>query len=298
VKSLLWGLARVALVLVLLGLLGRHLWRNWDQVKDAQITLRPVPFGLSVVVLAGCFLLYAWGFTYVLKRLGYTMPFGKGFKIANYSQLGKYVPGKLMVIVCRAYLANKVNVPPPVTVAATAIEQVFAVIAAALSFLLSLYLSPAFADTVPMGRAFALLAVCVVLVQPAVVNASLNFVTRRLHAQSHKVKLNYGDLLPLTSLYVAMWLLWGISLYFLIDSLRPTPPSQIPLIAGAFSMAWLFGAIAFVVPAGLGARESMFALLLSSVFPSSFATLVALLSRLWITAVELALILIATRIKL
>jgi uncharacterized membrane protein YbhN (UPF0104 family) len=65
---------------------------------------------------------------------------------------------------------------------------------------------------------------------------------------------------------------------------------------GICAAGYLAGWVAVFVPGGLGVREGVYALLLAEVVPGPVAAAVAILSRLWLTAVELLVaILLALR---
>jgi len=63
--------------------------------------------------------------------------------------------------------------------------------------------------------------------------------------------------------------------------------------AAVFALAWTVGFVVFVAPAGLGVRESILSLLLSTILPVSQAVSIALLSRLAWIVIEAIWILIS-----
>jgi uncharacterized membrane protein YbhN (UPF0104 family) len=68
-------------------------------------------------------------------------------------------------------------------------------------------------------------------------------------------------------------------------------------VATSFPVAWIVGLLAFVAPGGLGVREGVLAALLSGLLPGGMAVVVALASRVWITAVELVCAAVASRLR-
>jgi uncharacterized membrane protein YbhN (UPF0104 family) len=79
---------------------------------------------------------------------------------------------------------------------------------------------------------------------------------------------------------VVFWVLAGLAFDVLITSL---PGASVPWqqSMGALALAWLAGFLVIVLPAGLGVRESVLALLLSVSLPEGQAVVVAVLARLW-----------------
>jgi len=66
------------------------------------------------------------------------------------------------------------------------------------------------------------------------------------------------------------------------------PQTGVPLVdaIGILTAAHIVGVLAFIVPAGLGVRESILALLLVSYMPMDQAVLISLITRLWSTVAD------------
>ena len=77
--------------------------------------------------------------------------------------------------------------------------------------------------------------------------------------------------------------------FLFIKSLAPVSASQLLLVTGTYAVAWSIGILSVITPGGLGVREGILSLLLTSVLPPATATLIALLSRLWTITAELAM---------
>ena len=68
---------------------------------------------------------------------------------------------------------------------------------------------------------------------------------------------------------------------------------KLPIILSLYPFAWSIGFLSLITPGGLGVREGVLSLFLTTCLPSVTATLVALLSRLWIIVIEVILAAIA-----
>jgi uncharacterized membrane protein YbhN (UPF0104 family) len=95
------------------------------------------------------------------------------------------------------------------------------------------------------------------------------------------------DLVALLPGYVAVWLIYGGSVYLLTASVYPVSLDALPTLTGMYALAWVLGFLSFITPSGLGVREGILSYMLSFVVPVPVAMLLALLLRVWMTAGEL-----------
>jgi glycosyltransferase 2 family protein len=84
-----------------------------------------------------------------------------------------------------------------------------------------------------------------------------------------------------------VWIAPGLAFALFVHSVVELPGAALPVLVGANALAMVTGMLVFVVPAGLGAREAVLALLLSPWAPMGAAALIAVASRLWTIATEL-----------
>jgi glycosyltransferase 2 family protein len=107
--------------------------------------------------------------------------------------------------------------------------------------------------------------------------------------------LDGGDLLPapgtvalLAVGYAVYWAVTGLAFAALVASVHRLEPGEVPLVVAAYAAAYAVGFLSLLTPAGLGVREGVLVVALSPVLPAGPALVVALVSRLWMMAVELA----------
>lgn len=98
-----------------------------------------------------------------------------------------------------------------------------------------------------------------------------------------------SGILWLAGAYLLLWAFLGIAFFLFIKSLTLVSTSQLPVVTGTYAVAWSIGFLSIITPSGLGVREGILSLLLTSVLPPATAMLVALLSRLWTLGAELLL---------
>ena len=98
------------------------------------------------------------------------------------------------------------------------------------------------------------------------------------------------------SVFVSHLLLWvcqGMAFFLFVKSLSPVQWGDALGLTACFAFAWMVGFLSFLTPGGLGIREGLLGVLLSSYMPTTQATFLALVCRLWMLSSEMLLALIA-----
>jgi uncharacterized membrane protein YbhN (UPF0104 family) len=259
---------------------------RWREVISLKWQPRPGVFALACVLLAVSYALVAclWGLA--LRRAAGT-PVRAGARIWFLSNLARYVPGNVWSFVGAVELARREGVARPVTLAVMAFTQVLSVGVALLAGLPVLL-----AERARLGRPALLGAVAAALVAAAAAvfrRQLLALARRRLPA------LAGGGLVPspgtvavLAAGYAAYWAVTGLAFAALVASVHRLAPGEVPLVVAAYAAAYAVGFLSLLTPAGLGVREGVLVVALSPVLPAGPALVVALVSRVWMMAVELA----------
>ena len=92
------------IVIAIFVLLGRMVWDNWNQVRDTHFALKLLPFVLSTLIFAFSYFIQIWAWYLITLKLGIAISFPETLKNWFYSQLGKYLPGKVWLLLGRFYL--------------------------------------------------------------------------------------------------------------------------------------------------------------------------------------------------
>lgn len=212
------------------------------------------------------------------------------------TQSGKYLPGSLWPFLAQALLARRFGVPRSAMVAATTL------------FLLTHVLTGVVVGVAGAGPQVAsawgwLLYPAAgaggVLLAPPVLARVLRLadgLRTRLRGRADPAP-GPGAPSPVPSwstvgaavlLMLAAWASYGTATYLLVRQLSPGP-GALPLTLGAYALAWVVGFLAVAAPAGVGAREAVLVLVLAPVLGPPSALAVALVSRVALTLVDLAL---------
>lgn len=244
-----------------------------------------VLFGSAAVLLLG-FGISGWLWSVMVSELGEDRPGLWGaLRIVFTANLGRYLPGRLWQIAGLAVLAGRNGMSRTVAGIAGVLGQAFALAAVAV------LASPALiARGGGEGRAWAValgvLALFVVLASiPALVEAGLRIAVRM-------ARLSSGPARPVARLFGVRWLAWylmnwtvyGVAFVLFVRGLGFSA-GWLELVS-AFAAAYLLGYVAVFAPAGLGVREGFLIVFLTPQLASA-AVGVALLTRVWMTLVEL-----------
>jgi hypothetical protein len=253
-----------------------------DVAPDLSVGL----FVLSVLALLAAFLFAArlWG--RMVAELGASDPgFVVSARIFLASNLGRYLPGKVWQMAGLAVLARRVGVPGSVAAAAGVLGQMFALIAAGVFALPIVFdaVGPGRAGPVMIGAIVA--AVIVGASSPRVLEGALGFLFRAARVPQD-VAPRIGKLFGprWVALYLVSWTVYGAAFHLFVRSLGIEAGPVVTV--ASFAGAYLLGYLAFFAPAGIGVREGF---LIAFLRPDLGAAAlgVAVLARVWMTAVEL-----------
>jgi hypothetical protein len=90
-----------AIVVAIFFFLGKMVWDHWNQVKDTPFTLRPFPFILSTLIFAFSYFIQIYAWYLITIKLNIALSPSETLKTWFYSQLGKYLPGKVWLFLSR-----------------------------------------------------------------------------------------------------------------------------------------------------------------------------------------------------
>jgi glycosyltransferase 2 family protein len=305
---------KAAVAVVVLWAVGRHFLRTWNDLAEHRLTLQFEPIWLvasGLLYLAG---LSAFGVFYelILRASATPVRLGPALRAYLVSHLGKYVPGKAMVVVMRSGMVVPFGARASTAAIATFYETLVMMAAgglvAAAGFAMASG-SGRVAVTVPrwgpielplyrlsaisglgLGLAF------VVVVAPPVFRRLAGLISLPIPGVgTDALPRLSGGLLERGLLWSALgWFLLGLSLLAVVRAMGPAGGGEIlalgkvPVMIGAVALATISGFVVAVVPGGLGVREGVLMSLLAPALGRDRAVVAAVLLRLvWVVA-ELA----------
>lgn len=274
-------------VALVLAFMSRALYLNWQSVRAYRWQFNYLLLGLAVLAALGTLSLYAWQWRFVVQRLGTRVSYPAAFRIYFLSNLGRYVPGKIWQFVGWFYLSEQAGIGRVQTFTAIAVNL-------GLQTLTGLGLGVAVLSVSQGGELrarywplLALIPLGVVALQPAVMEALLNWALRRLGHEPVALGLCTRDMALFTLGHMGCWAAYAIAFYLFVCSVHPVPLTGLPALGAAYAAAWVIGFLSLLTPGGIGIREGVLAYILGFWLPTPVAILIGLLSRIWMIAGEL-----------
>lgn len=250
---IIWGITLFFLLQTLIN--------HWHEVTAIQITTSgwaTLVIALGVTLLAHTW--SGWVWTWILKELNQQVNVSQFVQVYLRTNLAKYLPGNVWHYYGRITAAKKAGISTSVAALSVVLEPLL-MAAAALSVALLGISSVASNTRIAL---LSLLGLCGVLcvVHPRFLNTVMRAVGK---SKFKKNKANQVDTsnfgltrYPLRPLLgeLGFILLRGIGFLLTILALQPLLLSQLSLLLGTFSLAWLLGLIVPGAPGGLGVFEA------------------------------------------
>ena len=283
-----WSAGLVYLIIVLIfGFLAQKISSSWSKVSDLRLTFRPGLLCVSIFFLTSYFFILSLLWELITRKVGLILPLRKTIYYWFLSQLGKYVPGKIVFMISRAYFYKKEGFRISLTASSFILESVAGVISLSL---LSLVL---IAHHVAREIVYLIPVVlsAIFFFHPKVVERMVSFLNQRLGRQPITLGVKTTDWIVLNCLYgVSFFLLAGGAFFFFCKSIISVNGEQALFLVGALGLSGALGMIAFFTPSGLGVREGALFFLLCKVMPETEAAVISIASRAWMMCSELFLI--------
>ncbi len=284
---------RWAIVAAIFLFLGKMVWSNWNQVRDASFTFEAVPLLLATLLFALSYFIQIWAWYLITLKLEVALSPSETLRSWFYSQLGKYLPGKIWLVLSRFYFyvsrgKSKKNVS-----VALYFEMVTMIAAAGLIFLAVLIFHQEIGLFHSWGRygwPVFLSLFGLVFLHPRVLQKILKWALVQWKREPISLSISYTQVLWILFVCLLSWIVGGIGFYLFIDSVYPVASQFIPFLTGALAASSMLGLIAIFAPSGLGVREGALVYLLSFVMATPVAVILSVLTRIWMTLIEIGLI--------
>lgn len=238
----------------------------------------------------------------IVGFFGKTISYNKAFKIAYLAQLGRYLPGRIWQLFGMIYLAAKEGITKEEATVSFILSQLFATPPGLLIVVIYLFvLETATKYQDYIGFAWvgvaAMAAFLMVFLQPKWLHSCINFATRLMRQTPVEFQLEKKVGMRVLILYFVTWNLYGVSFYLFLLSILPGYDFSLIEIVGAWTLAYLVGYWAIVLPAGIGAREAALVILLAPIIGADRAGIVVIGARLWSMLGEVICTVLAWRVR-
>jgi uncharacterized membrane protein YbhN (UPF0104 family) len=270
--------------------LGRIVWGNWNQVQGAEFTFQIPLLILSTLIFVFSYFIQICAWYLITLKLGIAIPFKETLTSWFTSQLGKYLPGKIWLFLTRLYLYDSRGKSKKAIAVALYFETVTMVMAAGLIFLVSLLSLKKVHSSylrIPSSGVIFLCIFAFLSLHPKVLQKILNPVLKRLKKEPISISISYSDILLVLGVCLFSWVTGGIGFYLFVDAVFPVSSNYMLFLTGALAISSTLGLLALFAPSGLGVREGVLVYLLSLIMPSTVAVILSILTRLWMSFIEI-----------
>jgi glycosyltransferase 2 family protein len=214
-----------------------------------------------------------------LRKINYSMPYTEAMTINSITQLGKYLPGGIWHFAGKFGIYKVKGISTKKTTQTMVVENLWLVSSAGTVGAVAMLASNQILACqylrflcIPGIANIVAFVIPILLLTGLVIFEYFFFGKQKIKIM--EFVLTQGEL-------VAIWLIYGISFWLVF----PPGTGYIPQLIGAFSLSWLIGYVTLFAPGGLGVREVLLAVLLSSFFKSDEIAIYAAIHRvLWVLA--------------
>ena len=283
------------------------IWKSASQLREEKFDFRQVQYAwwfAALLCYSGTMQLSCHFWVTVLRALGQRPNYGRAMTAFFASQLGKYIPGKAMVVVMRTDLIRGPEVNASVAAASVFVETLTWIFIG--STIASLIFVFNFRGQTTLQLTAAVMAlVAGILTWPNIFRAIAGLIVKRKSSKSSSkspaasssasdpssIDLSGLNLKTMSFGWAIMtvgWLLNGFSLWFVLRGLPGTEigGADYVLVLACVSLATVAGFVS-LLPGGLGVRELVMLPLLAPRFGEPTALIAAVMIRIVWLASEL-----------
>ena len=243
--------------------LASALRNNWQEI--AAIRIDAVTWAILAIATGITLLAHTWAgwvWTWILREFNQSINSTQLIQVYLTTNIAKYLPGNVGHYIGRIMAAKNLRVSTSAATVSVLLEPLLMVAAALIIVLLcSQFTLGSVSAVLLIGTILGLVAVLCML-HPLFLNPVIRFVHRRKDNKSGTgnltglyLSINSYPVIPLLGELGFLLLRTGgfiLTLY----AIAPINFSQVPLIIGAFSFAWLLGLVVPGAPGGLGVFET------------------------------------------
>ncbi|MBT9255942.1 flippase-like domain-containing protein [Phycicoccus sp. MAQZ13P-2] len=272
-----YGLLVLVLAAVVWALAG-----SWDEVSRELGRMSPPAVVLALVLTLGAPLCTLVGWRILLADLGTRLPLAPAASVFFVGQLGKYVPGSVWTVLAQAEMGTKLGVPRRRMAVTGLLSIGLAILCGSLLGVVALpRLLARGSSPVTAWVVVAAVVVGAVLFWPRLLNAMVALGLRVLRREPLDHELGGRAVLATAAWFTGAWVSAGLGVAVLVRSLQPAASLTDLAVAGVcgFALASAAGQLSVLVPAGVGVRDGVLALLLVTFMPLSAATAVVVVAR-------------------
>ena len=296
-RTMLLRAAQAALALLVIAAALRTLGGQWDAVRRtaADVTLDWPPLLASCVVVLATYLVLVAAWRHVVNAMGGRLRYLDAAYIWFVSALARYL-GALWQVVALSALAQRMGAAPMTAAAAAVVMTIVNVLT---GFGVVLATGGLSAGELGVRSYLAIAAGVLALVLAPVAGPRLAGVASRITGRDVTLpRITPAAVWAAAAGSVVSWFAYGFAFYLLTRAVLGDAPGGWLSYVAVYTAAYLAGLLG-LVPAGVAVAEGAMigAFALAGILPAGEAFVVAIVSRLWRTVLEIipGLVMVAVR---
>ena len=296
-KALRFG--RYFIAFAILFFLFKHFFELLRKLDLESISFNPLWLltSFAILIIYRTLRVFPW-LTLYQSTTSKSVSFLSSWTLLQLSELGRYLPGKVGQFVGISVLCCSLEISRGDAIASTFLQLAFQCLLGVFIGI-PVLLSPEAKEL--LQKMFTNLwhnsFRSITLFGAFVGIGAVLFILLRKRLSSQKVHIqtairsifSFNKMFRLTVIYLLLWACLGVGFFFFVKSIYPIQIVQLPIIMSVYPFAWSIGFLSFITPGGLGVREGVLSIFSAACLPPATATLVALLSRLWVINTEVIL---------
>ncbi|MDA3879303.1 MAG: lysylphosphatidylglycerol synthase domain-containing protein [Prolixibacteraceae bacterium] len=263
---------------------------KFDYLIFSEISFDYILAISSIILLWGGFYASTLSWRIALKQHGFIISRKLAVHSHGISVFAKYIPGKLWVIIGRASVAAKEKYSVKVFSTISLKEQLVYLFVGLLISLIGLV----FVDINPYFLLIVLATVLglgLFLFSEKIYRFALSLFQRIFRKELDVPFVGIKELMHIGLATFTYWTFWSIGFFLLCKSISP----EISIVAAfAFPLSVSYGLLAVFIPGGIGVREGIIVLVLTSLgVEAQLSVTISVVSRLWFITGEIFIFLLA-----
>ena len=273
-----------------LGFMWRTVMKHRDAFAHTRIDFVPAPILLASVITIATYAYMVFTWTRTMRWWGATLHFREAWRIWALSNLARFIPGGIWQFAGMAGLAARAGTSPVAATGGVVLQQLVVLVsglAVTAAFLPALALRR---FPLSYGGAVAIAVAALVLTAVLLPHAAtlMQRITARFFARAVLFpSMRAGSVGVYSVALIVPWLTYGIAFWLFARGIVGDRAPGIPLSIASFTAAYVWGIIWVPAPSGLGVREAALVALLTPQVGADVAVILAIGSRIWLTAVEI-----------
>jgi len=263
----------------------RELQKNWTSIQAFTLNINLFYIVLSVSALILTYLLVTYGWFLTLNALSdHKLSYTESIAVVNASNLTKYIPGKVWSYAFQMYWLADAGFSKSLILYVNLVNLCVALLMTTILGLCFLVFSPGGFPgrlTLSLLVALFLLDLWFIKFHSTTLKRFISALNRILKREIGYYEMPTAVLLQLHLVTIASAFFFGLGAFVLCIGIGfDIERGTLLLVMSSMMIADVIGFVAFIVPGGLGVRESVMYLLLSGGSSSSLALILPIASRI------------------